>query len=229
MNIISNAYKEGQDNPDVEYDNSNAKKDEIRLNVSIDNLNFLKTKKKNTIIVVQQICAKSGKLLKVFPNRLSAGKWVVEHVLKRPNKNPLSICGNMEMCMRAGWKAYGYYWKMVEPSPDDVNTIEKKVFYYKGNTKGYYNSIVEAANDLSITPKNLGQHLRNGKIKKFKKNGYSIWLQHANMKAQTLDFNSLDDMKKHFTISNRVCKTIIKYGFNNYTVNLNLAKRHENS
>lgn len=115
MSIIKDAFYEGRET-EVSWKKSAAKKNDVKMQVAISNIeSFAKREKlSGTPISLHRVCPSSGKVLQTYPNRLAAAEWIVKNVTKRTNQNPISVTGNLEMCMRAGWKSYGYYWIMTD-------------------------------------------------------------------------------------------------------------------
>lgn len=112
MEIIKHAFIEGRET-DVDWINSEAKRNQIKATVAIENFSTMSEKEFKAVIPLQQICPSTGAVLNTFTSRLAAAKYICTEILKRPDKNPVAITGNMEMCIRAGWKSYGYYWKII--------------------------------------------------------------------------------------------------------------------
>lgn len=99
--------------------------DAMNLNVSRAHLVNIKIAQVN----------EKGRILKVFPNLYHAASFAVETKLaklKKP-KNPKAaygVYGNMIMCSRMGWKAYGFHWI---PVPQETKvTWTRKCNLHKG-------------------------------------------------------------------------------------------------
>lgn len=166
MSIIKEAFIEGR-STQVVWDDSKAKERELKMEVFLDNMSSMSTKEINGIIPIQQICPDTGKVLRVFSSRLDAAKYIVSDVLKNPNKNPLSITGNMEMCIRAGWKSYGYYWKVMserEYVNSIVNTSTTPIFSLKGGKMTLFPSIQAAADAVGMKRNTLSGRLSRDSI-----------------------------------------------------------------
>lgn len=163
MSIIEEAFSEGRETK-IPWSLSQAKKNDIKMQVAIQNMESLAKRQKlaHTVIPIEQICPNSGKVLRVFDSRLQAAKWVVANVLNRPEKNPISVTGNMEMSMRAGWKSYGFYWRIADsltgrsaPSPKSV-----PVFVVKGRKTQRFPSIRTAATFLGACRSSVAKYIK---------------------------------------------------------------------
>ncbi len=134
----------------------------------MENTETLAIREFNKIMPIQQICPNTGTVIQVFSSRLAAAKYITSDILKKPNKNPVAVTGNMEICMRAGWKAYGYYWKIMT----EEQYIEKMtkasitpIFASRGGKVTIYSSIQEAANVLGTSRQTLSKKLiRDGLV-----------------------------------------------------------------
>lgn len=115
IKVIEDAFVEGRET-DIHYDKSEAKRNQIKLEVALKNTALFSNKVANSAIPVDMICPNTGSILKRFNNRFEAAKYIVTDILKTPNRPPTSIYGNLTMCMRIGWKSYGYYWKLNDSS-----------------------------------------------------------------------------------------------------------------
>ncbi len=172
MKIVKEAFKEGR-NTTVPWKKSKAKQNSLKLDVALENYSAMNDRQKNAIMPLHMICPNTGKILATFPNRLSAAKYICTHILDRPDKNPVSITGNMEICMRAGWKSYGYYWKIADekyarytergsggeiPAALEEHAINNPFarmgmpIFYRVNGKNFlFDSIVTCAKELGKT------------------------------------------------------------------------------
>lgn len=164
MSIIKNAFDEGRTTK-VSWDKSKAKKAEIKMEVALDNIN---APKRNSMapISLEMIDPNTGKALAYFPSRLAAATYIVNNILKRPEKNPLSVTGNLEICMKAGWKSYGYYWKISDkPIKNDMTgfDISEGIVLYKNNKKSAtYYSYSEVAKVIGIDRSVLRKRILRG-------------------------------------------------------------------
>lgn len=123
MQVIENAFDEGRQTK-VNWNKSQAKRDAIKLTVNLENFSAMTERERMSILPVDMICPNTGKVLASFPNRLAAATHIVNNILKRPEKNPISVTGNMDICMRGGWKSYGYYWKVNNGKPAKMEIPE---------------------------------------------------------------------------------------------------------
>ena len=190
MSIVKAAFIEGRET-EVEWDESKSKQAEVKLQVALDNISRMNEREYNTLIPLQQICPNTGKILNTFPSRLAAAKWVVANVLKRPDKNPLSITGNIEMCMRAGWKSYGYFWKICklqDAIKTTGNTSGQQVFVRKIGKDAVFPSIAEAAAFVGVNRKTLSVKLKNDAF--YVSKGYLC--QFYNSQKKQLNFASVN-------------------------------------
>src|SRR6185312_13975696 len=121
MEIIKEAFDEGR-TTDIDWQKSNAKKNQLKLDIATENFSLMKQREFHSPIPLHQICPETGKVLNTFPSRIAAARYITTNILKRPTKNPLAVTGNMEMCIRAGWKAYGFYWKLATPKTLKTHT-----------------------------------------------------------------------------------------------------------
>lgn len=173
IKVIEDAFIEGRET-DVDYQQSEAKKNQIRLDVALKNISLFSNKAKHSALPVDMICPNTGKILKQFSNRFEAAKYIVTDILQTPNRPPHSIYGNLTMCMRIGWKSYGYYWKLnesvatapqIQKFKEPNNKTSKKqpryVLYYGRQIKKLFKNITEAANYIGVSSKKLSQAFGN--------------------------------------------------------------------
>lgn len=158
MEIIKDAFIEGRET-EVSWEKSESKKKSVKAEIALENLSLMKKREFGSVMPLERICPETGRVLETYPSRLAAARWIVDNVLKNPNKNPLSITGNMEMSMRCNFKAYGYYWKLVDGNRSNVNQTapnSKKVFAMGKLVPGaglVYSSIGEAARAYDVSEK----------------------------------------------------------------------------
>lgn len=172
MKIIKEAFDEGRET-DINWDKSKAKKNELKFNIALENFSSMSQKEKNAKIALAQICPQSGKTLKMFSSRLMACKYICENVLKNPNKNPLSVTGNLEMCIRAGWKSYGYYWKIVDYEEEvkkmpQSSSSSVRVKVIVGIQVMIFDSITDASKFIGINRDTLSNNIKSGYTYVFK-------------------------------------------------------------
>lgn len=198
MEIIKEAFVEGRET-EVSYDRSVAKKNQIKMNVALENLTLIKQHKIHEPIMLQQIDPVNGKVLRTFPSRFAAAQYIVDKLLKNPNKSPISVTGNMDMCMRAGWKAYGYYWKRV--TGKIINDAHPKA----GNTKLWVNNrgMEYVYNSYSAVAETFGlsvawvKDLMEGKVKHT-----GLTVRRYNTKLMKMEFETFTAAKKHAGLKN---------------------------
>jgi hypothetical protein len=151
----------------------------------------------------------------MFNSRLEAAKWIVANVLKRPDKNPISITGNMEICMRLGYKCYGYFWRIVSEKEalewksgkvKQSKSNSKPVFckYNKGGTFGAFPSIAKAALVLGVDRDTLAEKLKGGNVVKTKK----ARVQYYYKKPKTKVFSSVKEVREYLGVANTVTKDV---------------------
>lgn len=198
MEIIKEAFDEGRETT-TEWDKSKAKKNKLKLEVAAENLSLMKKRDFNSAIPLHQICPDTGKVLRTFPSRIAAARYIVSDILKRPEKNPLSITGNMEICMRGGWKSYGFYWKLATQESikkyDKTPVNAKKVFVGGGGSHVFassvFPSIQAAADSIGVSAKVVRTALsQSGKSKYIPKRYY---VQEYNPKPITKRFKNLEE------------------------------------
>lgn len=168
MEIIKDAFVEGRETQ-TDWEKSKAKKNQLKLEVAAENLSLMKSREFNSAIPLHQICPDTGKVLRTFPSRIAAARYIVNDILKRPEKNPLSITGNMEMCMRGGWKAYGFYWKLATPASlkkYDKTPVNAQKVYIGGGLRSEIGrvapSIQAAADMLGVSAKVIARAMKPG-------------------------------------------------------------------
>lgn len=224
MEFIKNAFTEGRET-DTDWQDSNAKKDSIKLDVALENLSTMSSREKNALIPIHKICPDTGDILATFPSRLAACRHIVDDILKSPTKNPLSVSGNMEMCMRGGWKSYGFYWKIVDDVDDSGNVVYKNrhaktLFYSNGKQELVFKTRTDAAKHFGIHISTLREAVNKiGKPKPFLKGAI---LQPVNNKPTVINVASVQEAADHAGCSYTIMLRIIKTGkpVNNYTYNV---------
>lgn len=190
MEIIKEAFDEGR-TTDTEWQKSRAKKNQLKLDVTMENFSVMKQRDFYAPMPLHQICPETGEVLNTFPTRLAAARHIVKNVLKRPKKNPLAITGNMEICMRGGWKAYGFYWKLATPKTMETYAKSpansRKVFVLHRNSGGVFPSIQSAADTFNVSTDVIRNRLKpNAKVRK-----KHLFAQEYNPTPRTLTFNSI--------------------------------------
>lgn len=221
MSIVKEAFIEGRET-DIDWEKSRSKQAEIKMEVFMDNMKSLSKKERMSAIPLQQICPNTREVLRTFPSRLAAAKWIIENILNRPNKNPISICGNMEICMRAGWKSYGYYWKICSLQESLAPDIKErndgnKVFIRKLKKNAVFPSITEAAAFLGVHRTTLSKALADGKVHHYGQHMVQLY----NPEEKTLTFETIAEAKaKLGGLSDDYVRKLIITGqsFNNYKI-----------
>lgn len=203
MSVIKEAFTEGRET-DTDWEASKAKRNQVKMENALENISMMKKREFHSAIPLEQICPDTGKVLNFFPTRMDAARWIVANVLDNKNKNPLSITGNMEMCMRSGWKAYGYFWRLSTAEKSlkyaKTNPAAKEVFVRHGMASAVYPSIAEAARVIGVSPKSLAARLDNNAIARIKgaNSKKAALAQFYNPKKKTLVFDSAAEAKKYF-------------------------------
>ena len=220
MKIIEEAFDEGR-NTDTDWENSKAKQNSIKLEVELENFSMFSKKDNYKVIPLQKICPETGKVLATFTSRLEAANHICNEILKNPNKNPISVTGNMEMCMRAGWKAYGFYRKICDAevmlSETRPSSSAKALYCLDGTKTIFFNSIKEASEFLNRSTDYVSYRLKplkscsDGlvKIKKNFNNGKNvkIGLYNPSKKMKHIIFNNKTEMSQWLKVAvNHVSK-----------------------
>lgn len=224
MEIIREAFIEGRET-EVPFEKSIAKKNQLKMDIALDNLTLTKRHKLHEPIMLQQVDPNSGKVLRTFPSRFAAAQYIVSNILKNPKKKPVSVTGNMEMCMRSGWKAYGYYWKRVTSKIIDDSHIKTKdkVWVYHRGTENVYNSLSAVAETFGLNVDKI-KDLVEGKDKH-----KGITVRKYNPKLVKMEFSTItaamihadtrrEDMMKRLIISGKPRNNII-YSVKGYVPN----------
>jgi hypothetical protein len=219
LNVIKEAFSEGRESP-VEWDNSNAKTDHIKLNVLATNIDALKLRSKNTSIPLQQICPTTGEVLRVFPNRMEAARWVAKNVHKLSGdavqKRAISVSGNLYLSTLAGFKGYGFYWKItdmrglasfVRAKSEKVNGSPICAFPVGVGSKPLnlvYASISEAARETGVSEKVIRKHLADGSAAV---GGYAF--RNLKQSESVRTFKDIPTAAAHFGVSERLIASAI--------------------
>ncbi len=223
MKIVENAFVEGRET-ETPYKKSTAKKDQLKLDVALENLSLMTKKQVMAPIPLHQIDPTTGKVLNTFTSRMGAARYIVNEVLKRPEKNPLAITGNLDICMRAGWKAYGFYWKLATPASiaehlKPAASNAKRIFVRNIGKDYIYNSIEAAAQALDVSATTVRQMLI-GKTTIPGKRGLVV--QEYNPTPRVVNYNNTGDAVKALKISHNVAVNLHKnkLPINNIRVNI---------
>ncbi len=225
MEIIKDAFIEGRET-EVEWDKSTAKSNSVKVDVALENFSMMKKRERHSLIPLHKICPDTGNILETFPSRIAACRHIVKDILKNPNKNPISVSGNMEMGMRAGWKSYGFYWKLADKSyAAKVNTgtitMYRKVFYRSGTKELIFASQKDAAKHFGVGVKKMRAWMNSKpNVNRDKLNGGI--LQEVNPKLVQLTFNSIKDAAKHANCSVYLMQKLLNETkvINNYQYNI---------
>lgn len=125
--VIKDAFIEGRET-NTDWDNSVAKRNQINLDLFAENEDNFNGRVFRSVIPLEQVCPDTGNVLRSFASRFDAAKWVVANVLKMKNDpnnvKAMSITGNMHMCMRMGWKSYGFLWRVVNQTKQAETVLE---------------------------------------------------------------------------------------------------------
>jgi hypothetical protein len=155
--VVEEAFVEGRETK-TPWEKSKAKKKAIALEVAMENYSIESEKNVNgprRNVPLDMICPDTGKVLASFPSRIAAARHIVTHILKRPSKNPVSVTGNLAICMNAGWKSYGYYWKYNPTGrytlPEDFDITNGVVISSSGgSSEKVCHSYAEIANLIDV-------------------------------------------------------------------------------
>ncbi len=217
MGIIKGAFVEGRET-DISWDESNSKKLSVKAEVALENFSLMEKREFRSIIPLERICPDTGKVLEVYPSRLAAARWIVDNVLKRPDKNPISITGNMEMCIRLNYRAYGYYWRLVDKKSkvETSSGSAKKIFainrFEMGSGNGVvYNSIREVAQAYDVSERVVRNRM-NGIVSKLGDCYRLGVVQKYNPTKRTKTFKTIDEAVKALGISTSTVKKWVSSG-----------------
>lgn len=209
MSIVKDAFVEGRET-EVDWGNSKAKKNDLKMNIAVSNMERQLDRKMFDKIQLARICPETGKVLQIYLSRLDAARWICKYVLKREDRNPVSVTGNMEMCRVAGWKSYGYYWKILENSVPSSKNIPsaQKVYGRLLNSEFVFDSITEAANYINgmtggnLTPNALRKRLtpQNGPIYVSISERRTMVLERYNEQKKVLTFESYSEARRKLKV-----------------------------
>lgn len=176
----------------------------------------------HTVMPLQQIDPDTGKVLRTFNSRLEAAVWIVENVLKRPEKNPISITGNMEMCIRSGWKAYGYYWKIIDVKTlmDTTAGNGTKIFGKTGLKVRGFDSINDVADYTGISRKVIARKLTKTLGVSLEGDKGMLYIQPMNKEKKVLHYKNANVASKDLGLAASTVAKIVKNRatINNYTI-----------
>jgi len=223
MEIIKEAFIEGRQTK-TNWKDSQAKQNQLKAQIALDNISMMEKREFHTVIPLQQIDPDTGKVLRTFNSRLEAATWVVHNVLKRPDKNPISVTGNMEMCIRSGWKAYGYYWKIIDVKTLIDNNVGggTKIFGKIGMTVRGFDSINAVAEYTGISRKTIARQLSKGigATLNSKKVAIPVYIQVMNKNKKTLRYKDSGEAARALGTTDNTVRNWVKSGdvINNYTI-----------
>lgn len=212
MEIIKEAFTEGRET-DTKWSESKAKENQLKLEVNLENSVRISKHAFKSAIRMQQIDPKTGEVLNIFPSRMKAAEHIVSKILKNPpNKSAVSVTGNMEICMRAGWKCYGYYWKLLDEAKyvDSIvagsRSNNTKVFTLKNGLESLYPSISAAAKSLGIAEKTIRKYLQP-EMGRYN----NITFHEYNPTPKTKKFTTIKDAAIHAKVDPQCLTRRIKY------------------
>lgn len=199
--IIKDAFVEGRET-DTDWKKSTARKNQIKLDVALENVSIMSKRDIHSNIPLHQICPTTGRVVNTFPSRIAAARYIVECVLRNPTKNPVSITGNMAMCMNAGWKAYGFYWKLATPESIDKHVKSSaanatRVFMTYRAKGGVFESIKAAAATFGFPEKAIRKHMAPNSPQL----AHNYLVQEYNSQPRTLSFDNVQEAARYANVS----------------------------
>lgn len=232
IEVVKDAFIEGR-YTETSWADSEAKSNQIKLDVFTANNSNFKKETASSAIPLQRIDPSTGKVLGVYPSRISAARWIAEHVLKHDPSSPsfhkkaLAITGNIFMCMASGFKSYGFYWKKATIEELENNPVPSKnskgipVWVKSAHGFGFIvNSMTAAAKIAGVGDKKLKSLL-------FEEGVIGVSLnRHVFQKVNTVDtlvtFDSLEDASKITGLGIVFLKRIVGSGerVNGYEYNI---------
>jgi len=235
MTVIKKAFHEGRETT-VDWTDSKAKQDAIKLDTFAANVDNFNGRAYLAPISLEQVCPKTGKVLQTFSSRLSAAKWIVTNVMKKDDpdgRKAISITGNMHMCMLAGFKSYGFYWRTINA----VKHHEKLVAAAKkmgnraihvldintGVTKAMtFASMYNARGSLGVSDVTIKRVLGS---KNPVHNGFVF--TRYNLTPKVKRFKDVEEAAKFFHAPVNFIKTMManKTPINNYTIEVEAAPK----
>lgn len=230
MEIIKEAFVEGRET-ETDWHESTAKKNALKMDVALENFSSMSSRERHSLIPLSKICPETGNVLATFPSRLAACRHICTDILKRPNKNPISVGGNLEMCMRAGWKSYGFYWKIGDAADGHKEwsgsggkrepTGCKPVYYRAGEKETIFKTIADAARHFGVDHKTVRNAVNNPQAKNAFLKG--AMLRFANPTPKIIHVDSIEEIAAHSGYSVNGLSKLIRNGLrtiNNYTYDL---------
>lgn len=223
MEIIKDAFEEGRSTK-VDWDKSVAKKNEIKMRVALENFSTMSKRERLQIMPLHMICPESGKVLRTFGSRIAAARYICESVLNRPDKCPFSVTGNLEICMRAGWKSYGYYWQIADASYADKRPgpFRGKEIWYRVNGRDYiYESISKFASQHGLDRETVRKMLKPN-LKNIPEVFKGKLVMYVNPSECKMVFSTRSEAASHFNCGVRMIDNIVAAGgwVNNYHITI---------
>jgi hypothetical protein len=226
--VIKEAFVEGRQT-DVSWNESEAKRNQIKLDVFTSNVNNFNGRKFMAPMSLQQVDPNTGNVLRTFPSRIDAARWICKNVLKRldtEDKKALSITGNMHMCITNGWKAYGYFWKYVETKNviENENTSANaravwihELGKHRNLSTRVVSSIAEAVKITNVSKDRIRRVLDNngGRIDGYVFSSY-------NEKPMSVEYKSVLEASRALHLNEETIKRYCREGVtvNNITINI---------
>lgn len=233
MKIIQEAFVEGRETT-TPWDKSKAKQNEVRLDAFAHNADNFNNRRFGQRIPLDQICPDTGNVLRSFPTRFDACKWIVTNVLKisdPENKKAVSISGNMHMCMTAGYKAYGFFWKAVTPATQlakakaaakSLGAVPVLMFNNLRTTKeSVFASVNEASRITGVSETQIRRMLKDKVPTEFK----GMVFRPYNLTTTTMTFSDAKTAGAYFGVNPRYVTAAVARGekLNNTIVKLDIA------
>ena len=213
--VIKEAFVEGRTTT-TPWEDSEAKRNQGRLDLFAENVDNFNGREFNSPLALERIDPDTGMVVDSFPTRLAAARWVVDNVLNYSgdkDKKAISITGNMHMCMSNGWKAYGSYWKYVNPEKK-VKAIQKeahahggKMIWTKKIGQGFggeelFQSITAAAKGLGVGEKKIKSALKGKSIP-------GIIVMEGNATPVNKEFESFESACQYFGYADMYVRRMI--------------------
>lgn len=174
--VIKEAFVEGRET-DANWHDSEAKMNAIKMDVFVANADNFNGRTYREPVLIKQINPANGEVVNYFTSRFEAARWVAKNVHKAKTPEEIdhkarSVTGNMHMCMRAGYKSYGFYWQAIDRNPKP-NTAKNDgatpvfVFDHEATAKAkpalmIYPSIKEAARQTGVSETTIRRNIHEG-------------------------------------------------------------------
>lgn len=237
MTVVKEAFHEGRETS-VDWDDSKAKRDEVKLSTFSANVDNFNGRTYGAPIALEQVCPDTGKVLQTFSSRFAAAKWIVVNVLKLDDpsgKKALSITGNMHMCITAGWKSYGYYWRTInaEKHHERLVKVSGKVGHGALHVLDVRNHVVKTLTFASMHEARGSLGVSDSTIKKtlaLKTPVYKgLVFTRYNLTPKVKKFKDIESAAKFFHAPAYYISKMIAAGtpINNYTIEVPQAPKTE--